>query len=177
MTIKSFGLILGLALSIASSGAKAVLIDATHSATASYDYSATPGLPSTFNVVAEFFNVSASSFSGLDITIFDSANSVLGVFTTDALAPTLSGAVLVTTADPKGHLLIAANGASSYNITAALMFLEGPGNFIGVQDLTSTLTSVAAVPEPSTWAMMILGFAGVGFMAYRRRTQTTALAV
>jgi hypothetical protein len=28
---------------------------------------------------------------------------------------------------------------------------------------------VAAVPEPSTWAMMILGFAGVGFMAYRRR--------
>lgn len=28
---------------------------------------------------------------------------------------------------------------------------------------------VAAVPEPSTWAMMILGFAGVGFMAYRKR--------
>jgi hypothetical protein len=27
---------------------------------------------------------------------------------------------------------------------------------------------VPAVPEPSTWAMMILGFAGVGFMAYRR---------
>jgi PEP-CTERM motif len=24
------------------------------------------------------------------------------------------------------------------------------------------------VPEPSTWAMMILGFAGIGFMAYRR---------
>jgi hypothetical protein len=28
---------------------------------------------------------------------------------------------------------------------------------------------VAAVPEPSTWAMMVLGFAGVGAMAYRRR--------
>jgi hypothetical protein len=28
---------------------------------------------------------------------------------------------------------------------------------------------VAAVPEPSTWAMMILGFMGVGFMAYRRK--------
>lgn len=27
---------------------------------------------------------------------------------------------------------------------------------------------VAAVPEPSTWAMMILGFAGVGSIAYRR---------
>jgi PEP-CTERM motif len=30
--------------------------------------------------------------------------------------------------------------------------------------------SVGAVPEPSTWAMMILGFAGVGFMAYRRKS-------
>jgi PEP-CTERM motif-containing protein len=28
---------------------------------------------------------------------------------------------------------------------------------------------LAAVPEPSTWAMMMLGFAGVGFIAYRRR--------
>jgi len=31
-----------------------------------------------------------------------------------------------------------------------------------------------AVPEPGTWAMMILGFAGVGFMAYRRRDQGSA---
>jgi PEP-CTERM motif len=32
-----------------------------------------------------------------------------------------------------------------------------------------TTGSVGAVPEPSTWAMMILGFAGLGFMAYRRK--------
>jgi hypothetical protein len=30
-----------------------------------------------------------------------------------------------------------------------------------------------SVPEPSTWAMMILGFFGVGFMAYRRKSQTS----
>src|SRR6266850_873471 len=29
--------------------------------------------------------------------------------------------------------------------------------------------SVTAVPEPSTWAMMILGFLAIGFSAYRRR--------
>lgn len=29
--------------------------------------------------------------------------------------------------------------------------------------------NISAVHEPSTWAMMILGFASVGFMAYRRR--------
>jgi PEP-CTERM motif len=27
------------------------------------------------------------------------------------------------------------------------------------------------VPEPSTWAMMILGFCGVGFLAYRRKSK------
>jgi hypothetical protein len=32
--------------------------------------------------------------------------------------------------------------------------------------------AVDAVPEPSTWAMMILGFFGVGFMAYRRRAHS-----
>ena len=33
------------------------------------------------------------------------------------------------------------------------------------------LHAVAAVPEPTTWAMMLLGFAGVGFMAYRRKSK------
>lgn len=32
--------------------------------------------------------------------------------------------------------------------------------------------SVSAVPESSTWAMMILGFAGVGFVAFRRRSHS-----
>lgn len=33
----------------------------------------------------------------------------------------------------------------------------------------SPIVFAGAVPEPSTWAMLILGFAGIGFMAYRRR--------
>ena len=28
---------------------------------------------------------------------------------------------------------------------------------------------VAPVPEPSTWAMIILGFCGIGFVGYRRK--------
>lgn len=48
----------------------------------------------------------------------------------------------------------------------------GPPN--GLQILLSENlgnTAVAPVPEPSTWVMMILGFAGIGFLAYRRRNQ------
>jgi hypothetical protein len=39
----------------------------------------------------------------------------------------------------------------------------------------TTLTISPAVPEPSTWAMMILGFCGVGFLAYRRKQNGSAL--
>jgi hypothetical protein len=38
-----------------------------------------------------------------------------------------------------------------------------------------TVGSVGAIPEPSTWAMMILGFAGVGFMTYRRKNKPAML--
>ena len=31
--------------------------------------------------------------------------------------------------------------------------------------------SGSVVPEPSTWAMMLLGFAGLGFAGYRRASQ------
>jgi PEP-CTERM motif len=48
--------------------------------------------------------------------------------------------------------------------------------FFGQNDVL-TISAVAAVPEPSTWAMMILGFAGVGFMAYRRNGKRALVTV
>jgi len=40
-----------------------------------------------------------------------------------------------------------------------------------VSDGHGTISAISAIPEPSTWAMMILGFAGIGFMAYRKRRE------
>jgi PEP-CTERM motif len=42
---------------------------------------------------------------------------------------------------------------------------------------TAQISSVGGIPEPSTWVMMILGFAGVGFMAYRRRNASAMFRV
>jgi hypothetical protein len=44
------------------------------------------------------------------------------------------------------------------------------------RELADVSIQVNAIPEPSTWAMLILGFAGIGFMAYRRKMQPAALA-
>ena len=39
-----------------------------------------------------------------------------------------------------------------------------------------TIASISAVPEPTTWAMMLIGFCGLGFMVYRKKKQTLTLA-
>jgi hypothetical protein len=47
----------------------------------------------------------------------------------------------------------------------------GPGNVISVSG-----TNSSAIPEPSTWVMMALGFAGLGFLGYRKTRSDNALA-
>jgi hypothetical protein len=43
-------------------------------------------------------------------------------------------------------------------------------------DSASVTAAAAVVPEPSTWAMMLLGFAGLGFAGYRASRKNIALA-
>jgi probable HAF family extracellular repeat protein len=45
-----------------------------------------------------------------------------------------------------------------------------------VPTLPPPVTVTPGVPEPSTWAMMILGFAGLGFMAHRRKSKPALMA-
>jgi PEP-CTERM motif len=41
--------------------------------------------------------------------------------------------------------------------------------------VTGLIPYVASVPEPSTWVLLLLGFAGVGFMSCRRTTGAVKL--
>ncbi|MBR0993736.1 PEP-CTERM sorting domain-containing protein [Bradyrhizobium japonicum] len=63
----------------------------------------------------------------------------------------------------------------SYGVGTYTAYFTYVGNLAGggkvntinkPEEITFTVT---AVPEPATWAMMMLGFLGVGFVAYRRR--------
>jgi hypothetical protein len=65
-------------------------------------------------------------------------------------------------------------GSWGYNLTDSEFFLTlnpppDPNSPIPPISTVVGGTFVAPVPEPSTWAMLLLGFAGIGFMAYRRR--------
>jgi hypothetical protein len=71
-----------------------------------------------------------------------------------------------------------------FNNTPQPFVFDGGSFTLTVNDVSVTLGSnstvpvtglftVTAVPEPSTWAMIILGFAGIGFLSYRRRNNRT----
>jgi hypothetical protein len=61
--------------------------------------------------------------------------------------------------------------------------LQQPTLTVGTFDLSSILSgpatiTISAVPETSTWVMLLMGFAAVGGIAYRKRqTGTAVLAV
>jgi hypothetical protein len=53
--------------------------------------------------------------------------------------------------------------------------IESVGPLEGVVTYTYTPRTLEAVPEPSTWAMMLLGFAALGFAGYRTSRRAAAL--
>jgi hypothetical protein len=46
----------------------------------------------------------------------------------------------------------------------------------GPVPIVAQLAISLTVPEPSTWAMMLVGFAGLGFVGYRRNLRARAAA-
>jgi len=52
-----------------------------------------------------------------------------------------------------------------------LQYGECCGGAANLDFTVNGLDPVSAVPEPSTWAMLIVGFAAVGFMARRRKSK------
>jgi len=62
--------------------------------------------------------------------------------------------------------IFAVTNSDEYIVSVELIANNG---FNTGKQYTFGYDTVAAVPEPSTWAMMIIGFAGLGLMASRRK--------
>jgi len=104
------------------------------------------------------------SFFFLDLT----SKTVLGYFSPELL----DGVLLPSVNNGTGFPDYTLNGLTTNGLIADHEYAffarisganDGPDSFFltpGVQ---------AAVPEPGTWLLLICGFAGVGFMAYRRK--------
>lgn len=91
------------------------------------------------------------------------------VYYPTGMAFDVNGLLFVTTENPVGYWNLWGSSPGNYSL------FESVGSYNYPIQETGTL-SVAAAPEPSTWAMLALGFASLGFFG-RRRTERLAPAL
>ena len=100
-------------------------------------------------------------------------NTPEGSFDFAIIAPTVKpnnpGPLSFTISDAANDLTLSSLGFAVASNGDHIFFASDLANAAGATGSVGALAS--AVPEPSTWAMMVLGFAGVGFMAYRRKSK------
>jgi PEP-CTERM motif len=102
------------------------------------------------------------------------SGSSIAPFSTALLsfAPTAAAAGFFVSPNP---FYIEADLSTSAASTAVTLTANG-FNVSGGGGNLEFFNPAPAVPEPSTWAMMMLGFAGIGFLAYRRKSKPALLA-
>jgi len=122
----------------------------------------------TFTPVSGTFN--EFSFRG---ALSSNADQTIWVTITDQLAQTFSFFITSNgdfpaigfTAVPTNEIINSVS-ITGYNPNDPTHQITG--SLAYVKQIGFGFTNVAAVPEASTWAMMLIGFCGVGFLAYRR---------
>jgi hypothetical protein len=118
------------------------------------------GSPESFYIalsegsLAAGWSVTESAYLGPDDTVYGKGT----LLASDTFSGATPGSASFTVVSPV---------SAPYSITEEIAIT--PGSSKG-QDLSTI--SVTTVPESSTWAMMTLGFAGLGYAAFRRRAKS-----
>jgi hypothetical protein len=119
---------------------------------------------------------------------FGIGNNQVGEFITNATPGAFASTFLATPGIEYFVIMNVSTSAESLTLFAEPALAAAEVDPVLTVDTTSPGFSIdfsagitqgiaSAVPEPSTWAMMILGFCGVGFMAYRRKQSGPSLHV
>lgn len=124
------------------------------------------------NLAAGFtsgFSFFYTSSTAADVTVWDGLNG------TGTLLGTISLTAQFTnncSGDPTGTFCHWDAIGVAFAGTAKSINFGGTANQTGYDNITfgSATPVVAGIPEPSTYAMLALGLAGVGFVARRRKT-------
>jgi len=114
-----------------------------------------PGVTDAIGGVLNWSNDSSSYYPDASMSVYDSSNNLLETYSL-----TVAG-VNVAAPDSFYGFYRPQDDIHSFVLTDA---------YIGLRSLTF---GVPAVPEPATWALMLLGFGGIG-LAMRRQNQAAS---
>jgi hypothetical protein len=154
-------------------------------ADATYTGSLTPLPPATGSLGS--FTLSGT----VDLAVLGrTSDTETGSWTTQITSLSLSGPLLnfgtlFATLDPSrsstGTTSIAALGNGEFQISSFFdvfmdVTLDRPSPLPPLHTTVGPIPVEAGVPEPATWAMMLVGFVGLGFLGYRKVRQGTLAA-
>jgi hypothetical protein len=119
----------------------------------------------------------AATVDLISLNVFTEGGTFIKSYTTDQtynvtqIANGLGGSGIVFKLDALqaadlNKILGETAGIEKFTLNAAL------SNVSGGPDAFQVGALAGAIPEPTTWAMMVIGFFSLGFMAYRRREAT-----
>ena len=183
------GILAGSALALGSTAANAALTVGTNGAT-----NGTPTSIVTNASLLEFDTTNASAGSYSSFFQFNSDIYNQGVFsatastvpitgTTVSLLQLFTGGSVVAGVYSGGTLVPGGSASGSSNsLTLSANLTPGTnytfvysGNLVNSGNISGNAAlGMAAVPEPATWGLMLLGFGGMGMMLRRRRRPTLA---
>lgn len=131
-----------------------------------------PGSESPPSVTLDALTLTAF-LSGGGTATFSLAQEYLGI-ELEQVSGGLGGSGILFALDSEQAAQLTALGATTLlGVSATFSGAEGGADAIQAVNLNVVPPGAeAAVPEPATWAMMLLGFAGIGFTAYRGSART-----
>lgn len=111
----------------------------------------------------------------------DGSASNMNSFAVSVDGYTLTGADLValgasgdgSQTDPQANQLVTITGLGAFTTAT----FSSTANAFEFSLIPPSVTLTGGTPEPSTWAMMMVGFAGLGYAAFRRNSNGRALAI
>ena len=109
------------------------------------------------------------------LTFFaDTANGQGAPGTPGTLLESVSGHAVTDPDSFSGSRITAFDANAPFSMSEqAVLVLRADGSITG---FNQSMESTSAIPEPSTWALMGLGFAAMGAFAWRRRVRETLAA-
>lgn len=133
----------------------------------SYVTSAGNSYASLNNFVATSFSVTMNIYN----TQYDSIDYSIGGTTVDVPLTDCCGGELYSTGEltlPTPTTLTSTSPITFSLVDDVTQSNPTDGNWIQFGTGTVTLYGAYATPEPATWAMLLLGFGGLGFAGYRK---------
>ena len=158
------------AMSAAYSG-----VSEEYSATAVFDFSVSPGEALDLNLVSD--NVSGIGFNSLELQVTPPDGTTQTYKFSGLTGSDGAETFFAANALPLGTISGAQSVSLSYDLTFNAGTLAKVGDGFGfTYDIAIADPPVRGIPEPSTWAMMLVGFAGLAFAGYRGSRKGAAFA-